>query len=78
MAVASCEPAERMSDVHSKLRAPMRSMRSPDGSESKAAANVATEKRAPTSKREAPRSCAYRGTRRPRAAMAANAAPAAT
>ena len=78
MAVASCEAPKRAIDDHSSVRAPKRSMSSPDGSDSRAAASVETEKRAPTSKRLAPRSCAYRGTGRPRAASAANDEPAAT
>ena len=78
VANASCEAADSTSDVHSSVREPNRSIRRPDGSESRAPAKVATENSAPTSKRDAPRSWAYRGTRSPRAEIAANAAPAAT
>ena len=77
-AVAICERAVAPSDRPSRVRAPKRSTSTPEGSESSAAAIVATEKSAPTSNRLAPRSCAYRGTVTPRAAMVANTAPAAT
>ena len=77
-AVASCEMAVAASDTPSSVRAPKRSTSKPEGSESSAAAIVATEKSAPTSKRLAPRSCAYSGTVTPRAAMVAKTAPAAT
>src|SRR5258708_960594 len=77
-AVASCDPAARTNEVPSRARAPKRSTRTPDGRESKAAARVETEKRAPTSNLLAPRSCAYSGTVRPLAERAANDAPAAT
>ena len=45
---ASCEPPATISEKISSDRAPKRSMRSPDGSDSSAAASVATENRAPT------------------------------
>ena len=57
-AIASWEPALSASDIQSSERAPKRSMRTPDGSESSAAASVATEKSAPTSNLLAPRPCA--------------------
>jgi hypothetical protein len=78
IAVASCEAPKRAIEDHSRVRAPKRSTSSPDGSDSTAAANVETENRAPTSKRLAPRSCAYNGTSSPRAASAAKDEPAAT
>ncbi len=58
VAVASCEPAERSSAVHRSVREPNRSMSSPDGRDSSAPASVETEKRAPTSNRDAPMSWA--------------------
>src|SRR3989442_9886985 len=66
------------SDTPSSVRAPKRSTSKPEGSESSAAAIVATEKSAPTPKRLAPRSCAYSGTVPPGAAMVAKTAPPAT
>src|SRR5260370_6588478 len=64
-AVASCDPAARTNDVPSRARAPKRSTRTPDGRESKAAAKVETEERAPTSNLLAARSSAYSGTASP-------------
>ena len=77
-AVASCETAVRISDAPSSVRTPNLSTSTPAGRARKAATTVATENSAPTSNRLAPRSCAYRGTVRPRAPMVPNTAAAAT
>ena len=76
-AVATCDTAVRTREIASRVRAPKRSTSTPDGSDSSAAAIVATENSAPTVNRLAPRSCAYSGTVRPRAAMVAKTAAAA-
>lgn len=77
-AVAIWETAVAARDMASRVRAPKRSTSTPDGSDSSAAAIVATENRAPIANLLAPSSCAYRGTVTPRAAMVAKTAPAAT
>jgi len=46
--IASCEPAEIRIESASNVRVPKRSIRTPDGIDSSAAARVATENKAPT------------------------------
>ena len=57
-AIATCEPAARISDKPSRLRTPNLSTSTPAGRARKAATIVVTENRAPTSNRLAPRSWA--------------------